>query len=75
MADAMNHADSKEFVDRASTQDGKVFANMVFDFLRNVSLGDLTVKRFRDYVNGTEFGLVRDRTFCLNPVFLIWLSA
>lgn len=60
MADAMNHTDGKEFVDRASTLDGRNFSQTVSDYLRNGNMGELTVKKFYDYVNGTQFGLVRD---------------
>ncbi|KAG8742937.1 hypothetical protein FRC10_000725 [Ceratobasidium sp. 414] len=56
MADAMNHKDSKEFVDRASTLDGVQFGRKIDDLTGGSLADDFTVKKFLDSLNA-DFGL------------------
>ncbi|KAG8753707.1 hypothetical protein FRC12_011453 [Ceratobasidium sp. 428] len=53
MADAMNHEDSKTFVDRAILMDGRRFDKEVKGFLYNTSRdGFITVGKFLDHLKG-----------------------
>ena len=63
MADAMNHNDSKEFVDRASTLDGKSFNSKVLDFFGNNVNGTVSVGSFLEHINSntSRYQLVRSR--------------
>ncbi|KAG8739907.1 hypothetical protein FRC10_005006 [Ceratobasidium sp. 414] len=51
MADAMNHNDSKTFVDRASTLDGRQFNDSLSEFFKKSLEGQFTVKEFLDHIN------------------------
>ncbi|QRV85492.1 trehalase [Ceratobasidium sp. AG-Ba] len=76
MADAMNHADSKEFVDRGSTLDGVAFNNKFNGLLEE----ELTVEEFLKNINdkgkfelrnpGTEVHLYNNTRFPNTPKFI-----
>jgi phage terminase large subunit-like protein len=58
MADATNHGDSKEFVDRASTLDGESFDATVKLLVNSTNVDDFTVGHFLAQLD-TKFHLVR----------------
>nr|WJO90075.1 trehalase-3 [Ceratobasidium cereale] len=78
MADAMNHKDSKEFVDRASKMDGSKFNNELNHLIGNTLSDDFTVKKFLDEINknyelfkpGAELHLYNNTRFPNTPAFI-----
>ncbi|KAG9120115.1 hypothetical protein FRC07_004534 [Ceratobasidium sp. 392] len=78
MADAMNHNDSKTFVDRATTMDGRRFDSRLDDFIRKSLKSEFTVKNFLEHINknsdmhdaGTELQIYHNTRFPNTPEFI-----